>query len=349
MNKKSIISIALVLLCAISAFAEETLRACVLQNEMALWKEKSEGMMEWAKIDLEAGEKIEAFITGKDDDGNPLAVTKRSSWTNAKEGQTLLFAKVKYKKETYYAIANRIAIGYSPAMLLEDAATYSSKNPADIRKKAVKQGTIIGLDITDKTDGAELSLVKMAYYDEGAYVKREGYVLNRKVTSNKDDISAYALLKQAEKESDQARKEAILSSISQLDTSAEIKALAKSLGEDADKLKDLTNWGIIDVETDENDPDANFCIIDEMGSRRADEPYNFEDLGNVNLRSLPGLDGEVVGQLKLSRGHYIKKTAKTVTIDGITDHWYYFQNDMGDEGWVFGAYLRNFYISHDEY
>lgn len=347
MIKKSIISIALVLLCAISAFAEETLRACVLQKDMALWNEKSEGMMEWAKINLEAGEKIDAFISGKDDDGNPIAVTKRSSWTNAKEGQTLLFAKVKYKKETYYAIANRIAIDYNPAMIIEDAATYSSKNPADIRRKGVAQGTIIGLDITDKTDGADLSLVKMAYYDEDAYVKREGYILNRKVTSNKDDISAFELLKKAEKEEDLTRKEAILSSISQLSTSSEMKAIVNKKIEEPKKLRDLTDWGIIDTEWDANDPDATFRILDEMGSRRTDDPYDVETLGNVNYRSLPGFDGEVIAQSRLDRGHFIKKTVETVTIDGITEHWYYYQGNSGDEGWVFGAYLRDHYVNSD--
>ena len=349
--KKSIILAVLVLLCAFAAFAEKTVTATVLQNEMNLWVEKSEGMMEWSKINLNAGETIDAYISGSDEKNNPVALTKRSSWKNAKEGQTLLFTKVRYNEQDYYAISNRIVLGLKPAIVLENAATYTSKNFADIRKKGVPEGTVIAVDITDKTSGV-YTLVKMAYYDEKAYVKREGYIMSSKISTTKDDISAYKLLKQAEKEPDEARKSAILNSITQLSISSKMNEMVKNQSEEAEKLKDLTPWGITDLPN--QGLNYRFGIIDCKGKDRDHSPYDIDSLEYVNLRSLPGLDGEVICKLQLARGTLKKMTNETVTIDGVTEHWYYFDSGRGDietgeteHGWVFGAYVREFYVDGD--
>ena len=350
--KKSIILAVFALLCAFAAFAEETVSATVLQNEMNLWVEKSEGMMEWSKINLNVGETIDAYISGSDEKNNPIALTKRSSWKNAKEGQTLLFTKVRYNEQDYYAISNRIALGLKPAIVLENAATYTSKNFADIRKKGAPEGTVIAVDITDKTSGI-YALVKMAYYDDAAYVKREGYIMSSKISTTKDDISAYKLLKQAENEPDEARKSAILNSITQLSISSKMNEMVKNQTENAAKLKDLTPWGIIELP--ETGPGYRFGIIDYQGKNRDETaPYDIEALEYVNLRSLPGLDGEVICKVRLSRGGLYKMTNETVTIDGVTEHWYYFDSGRGDietgeteHGWVFGAYVREFYVDGD--
>lgn len=344
--KKFINLIVFTFLCAFAVFAEKTVTATVLQNEMALWNEKTEGMMEWAKISLNSGETIEAYISAADEKNNPVAVTKRSSWTNAKEGQTLLFTKVSYKGNDYYAISNRIALDLEPAIVLEDAGTYMSKNFADIRKKGVPEGTVIAVDVQDKNSGI-FALVKMAYYDEAAYVMREGYIMSRKISTVKDDISAYMLLKQAENESDEARRNAILNSITQLKTSKKLNELLAAQSEQAAKLKDLTPWGLVEID--------DFAILDAQGKNRDfSVPFKDSVFENVNIRSLPGFDGEIVTKLSLERCSFSKRTAEKVTIDGVEDYWYFMEeapvfqyDDKGElinteykNGWVFGAYLR---------
>ena len=350
MMKKSIIAGLLTVLIAFSAFAEKTVTATVLQKDMALWNEKSEGMMEWAKISLEPGDTIEAYISGTDENNKPVPETKRSSWTSAKEGQTLSFTKVKYDGKDYYAISNRIAPGKTPALVVEDAGTYMSKNFADIRKKGVTLGTIIAVDTSDTTNNDSFSLISMSYYDEAGYVMRQGYILKSKVSTTKDDISGYNLLMQALSETDEARKTAILNSIKQLDTSSALEKIKVSLvakEEEVKKLKDLTPWGIEDYE--------DFCIIEEGAYTRTDDSvYDVEELGYVNARSLPGMDGEVLVQFRLERGSSRRRTIETVTIDGITEHWYEieFNNPDPDSNeslfaWVFGGYIRHDYINCD--
>ena len=346
MMKNAIIAAALALFCASVAFAEKT-TAVVLQKDMALWSEKSEGMMEYAKLSLDPGETVEAYISGTDGNNKPVAVTKRSAWTNAKEGQTLLFTKVSYKNKDYYAISNRIALGLQPALVLENAGTYVSKNFADIRKKGVAEGTVIAVDLANKGGSGLYTLIKMAYYDESAYVLREGYILSRKISTTKDDISAYKLLKQAENEPDEARRNAILNSIAQLKTSEKINELLAAQSEQAAKLKDLTPWGVVEIDE--------FAIIDAQGKNR-DFSVPFKDavFEYVNIRSLPGLDGEIVTKHSLIRCSFSKRTAEKVTIDGVEDYWYFIEevpvheydangeliNTEYKNGWVFGAYSR---------
>jgi tetratricopeptide (TPR) repeat protein len=63
--------------------------------------------------------------------------------------------------------------------------------------------------------------------------------------------------------------------------------------------------------------------------------------GPLNMRSRPSLGGSVVRQLDLGEPLVvIDRSDEQETIDNVTDYWYQVRTDDGDEGWVFGAYIK---------
>ena len=113
------------------------------------------------------------------------------------------------------------------------------------------------------------------------------------------------------------------------------------------QVADPTSYGVVEIDE--------FAIIDAQGKNR-DFSVPFKDavFEYVNIRSLPGFDGEIVTKLSLERCSFSKRTAEKVTIDGVEDYWYFMEeapvheyDDKGElihteykNGWVFGAYLR---------
>ncbi|MGQ9706573.1 MAG: tetratricopeptide repeat protein [bacterium] len=63
--------------------------------------------------------------------------------------------------------------------------------------------------------------------------------------------------------------------------------------------------------------------------------------GPLNLRSQPSKDGKVITVLgKDEPITALEKSTNEETIDGITAPWYRVKTKTGDEGWVFGGYIR---------
>jgi len=63
--------------------------------------------------------------------------------------------------------------------------------------------------------------------------------------------------------------------------------------------------------------------------------------GPLNLRSKPSKDGKVITVLgKDEPITVLEKSTNEDTIDGITASWYRVKTKAGDEGWVFGGYIR---------
>jgi tetratricopeptide (TPR) repeat protein len=63
--------------------------------------------------------------------------------------------------------------------------------------------------------------------------------------------------------------------------------------------------------------------------------------GPLNMRSRPSLGGSVVRQLDVGEPLVvIDRSDEQETIDNVTDYWYEVRTDDGNEGWVFGAYIK---------
>lgn len=63
--------------------------------------------------------------------------------------------------------------------------------------------------------------------------------------------------------------------------------------------------------------------------------------GPLNMRSRPSLGGAVVRQLDVGEPLVvIDRSDEEETVDNVTDYWYQVRTDDGDEGWVFGAYIK---------
>ena len=73
-----------------AVFAQKTVPSVALQKGTSLWNKKTEGMMEWAKIDLEAGTELVSYLSSEEGE-LPVALTEESSWTTAKNNQTMAF------------------------------------------------------------------------------------------------------------------------------------------------------------------------------------------------------------------------------------------------------------------
>lgn len=337
---KKIVSIFLISLLALcAAFAQETTTAVALQKDTALWNEKEPGMMEWAKKDLDPGTVLEVYL-GRDTDsqGRKKPDIVVSSWTNAKKGQTMNFARVNYQGKDYYVIANRIAAYQKPAVVIRSAATYLTKNLADVRKTALPHGTVIAVGEEVSVQG--LKLYELTFYDENQYRVRIGYIKKEKVSTSKDDITAMKLLKQAENITDENRRFAMLDSISQLSISPSVQELLdKALEEfeepeesedDESEMQDMDDMG------EESASDKLETVkLDENGESRM--IYTSDD-SSVNLRAAP-VNGNVLKQLPNQSGVMAyERTAATYSMDGNDDYWYYVDDGTGTKGWVFGAY-----------
>jgi len=314
--KKILIATPIFLSCVYAAFAK-TVPAIALQNGTALWTQKSEGMMEWAKIDLDAGTELNLYEESE----------KESSWTNAKNGQTLIFAKVNYQKKDYYVIANRVSANEKAAIVIKDCASYVSSNPADVRKKALSTGTVVsvGKKLNDK-----LGLIELSYYDESVYRIRKGYIKESKISTNRDDIDALKILKQALEAKDQNRRNALVQSISHLKTSDAVQNLIDERLSAQEESNDFLSEGTLP------------CV------EAPEERIVFTaDGSKVNVRDIPGsqANGNVVAQLENGTSILCDSyTVKQETIEGITSYWYQisFTDKEGTEqkGWIFGGFTK---------
>ena len=289
-----------------------TTPAVALQKDTALWNQKSAGMMEWAKLDLEPGTEVELYENSE----------LESSWTSAKDGQTLTFAKVKYQKKDYYVIANRIAPDKKAAVVVQEAATYLSRNLADVRKTSLPVGTVIA--IGKSSENLQGNFFEVSYYDQSAYRIRNGYVRATKISDKRDDIDALKILAQAKSATDANMQTALFQSLKHLKTSTAVQELIEAAQEELNK-PDISESEIMDF------AQASACQIYAPNS------------DNIRLRSVPGTKGDVLASLEAgTEGRTLRRTVETETIDGTEDSWFFCEFTAGTEtvsGWVFGAYL----------
>ncbi|MBO5606658.1 MAG: hypothetical protein J5930_02085 [Treponema sp.] len=326
-NMKKIAIFSFVAFIALSAAAaQKTVQGVALQKNTALWTEKAEGMMEW-KTEIEPGTLLDVYMgTERDSQGNLLPETVTSSWTGAKKkDDTLVFAHVNYQGKDYYAISNRIAVGKSAAIVTKTAATYMSRSPADVRKTALKVGTIIAIGKQASFPGAEV--YEMSYFDEGVYRLRSGYIKCEKVSTSEDDITALKIIKKAMDLKDEKRRNAMLESVNELNPSPTVSEYLSKLIEELEKAGDMLRDGTMEFVAA-----SGYRII-----------YT-ADNSNVNVRDLPGTKGGSVIS-SLENGTAVCCSEYTVakdTVEGITESWYYVASltATGEEvgGWIFGGF-----------
>ncbi len=302
-----------------AVFAQKTVPSVALQKGTSLWNKKTEGMMEWAKIDLEAGTELVSYLSSEEGE-LPVALTEESSWTTAKNNQTMAFAKVQYQGKDYYVISNRVALDKQPAVVVQQAATYISSNMADVRKKSLPIGTVVAVAQESGND----SLIKASYYDEASYRVRHGWIRKNRVSSEKDDISTLKILTQARAEKDPARQKALFKSLEHLEKTSRVKELVQQTQDELAFAADLSSAGTIAE-------DKTLLV-------------QTNDQSLLNIRSLPGLDGTVVA--KVSDGtqlQSIEHTVLTQLLDGIEAPWYHVFGDDSEgksfDGWIFGGYV----------
>lgn len=335
---KKYIAAAAIILFGASALFAQTVKGVALQKDTALWTLNAEGIMDYAKKDLTPGTAVEVYTgTEKDSQGRFRPETIETGYSTAKDKKAkLVFAKVSYKGKDYYAIANRVAAYQDAAVVIGDAATYLTLNPADVRKTSLKPGTTVAIGKKLYTKG--IAFYEVSYYDSAAYRIRIGYIREEKVSSSKDDITGMQVIKQALELKDTAKRDQMLESVKRLKVSDKVLDYLEAKIREAKESSDMLSQG-----TSTFYGASGYLVI------------NSNDGSRVNVRDVPGTDGGNV-IMKLDDGTKIscdRYTNKKQTIEGITEGWFYVSYIRDDDltpvdGWIFGGFTASDYSGDDE-
>lgn len=289
--------------------------AVVLQDGCVLWSLNEEGYLVNSKIELPVGSEVKVMATA---DFVPQIVP--GSWISGKTTQTGKFVKIIYVDDIYYVFDGRIAIGMEPGIItVPSAAVYRTRNLADVKSSCLYRGRVLAVGKTYKVAGG-ISLSAVAYFDSEAKEIRRGYVRSERVSANRDDITAIAMLERANNTSDSSRKRQLISSVKDLNVSGNVLEMIGEAEMRVRRASDLSLAGEIDI------PTQVFF-------------YDTED-DYLNIRDMPSTSGNILGTLEYDEDFtVIRKTAMTQTLGGITESWYYGVSSNKIDGWIFGGYL----------
>ncbi len=246
-----------IILAAVSSVYAASVPGVFLQDGGWLWMEQQDGVMS-ASVKIDAGTAVDVEVTGeKDLSGAPVAKIKESAYDGSK-GKTLTFAEVKYEGKTYWVISNRIALQKKPAVIVEDSAMYNSKSLADVVNAHLDIGSIVAAGSVSIATG-NIDIIEVSYYSDRLYAVRTVYVKASKVSTAVDDITAFKILENASKTSDEDKKKALLASADMLTMSEKVrsainKAVDELYAEDEDMSQDVLSPSDIlsvDVQSDE--------------------------------------------------------------------------------------------------
>ena len=175
----------------------------------------------------------------------------------------------------------------------------------------------------DTTKEMNITYRQIIFYDTNEGVKRTRYVNSENISSSDKDVKAVILLETARATQNEELQKELLNNAKSIKTSILIEGY---ITREINKILNISTFSDDSIEQYE----AYAVIYDSDGSK-------------INVRSMPGTAGEVVGQIESadSPDVYVSlRTDSTDTIDGITDYWYYVtEPETGLEGWVFGGFV----------
>ena len=323
--KKTLIIISTVLLIAANTFAAPS-KILMLRDNGPLRKANDSNGVEWAET-VAAGTELE--LESKE------LVTK-DLITSSKTYPDVKFFKVKYNKKTYYVQESDAEPCESASVIQEDALLFSRPTLSSFRNAVLETGTLVVADNSDTVTEYNNNFVKIYFYDTNDGLKRSRYVNSNKISSSDKDVKAIIILEKARKTENEDLKKEFLDNAASMKTT---ELIGEYIKKETAKILNISSFS-----------DDSIISIPEAWTG-----YIFTNDGSkVNVRSLPGTAGEVVGQFNSEDNPTVlvtMKTEDTEEIDGITESWYYVtEYDIdnsttvadGIEGWVFGGFISDY-------
>ena len=319
--KKTLIIVTSLLLAA-NAFAASS-KILMLRDNGPLRKANDSNGVEWAET-VPAGTELELEskeIVTKD------LITSKQTYPDVK------FFKVKYNKNTYYVQESDAEPCDSASVIQEDTLLFSRPTLSAFRNAMLETGTLVVVDNSDTVTEFNNKFVKITFYDTNDGIKRSRYVNTDAISTSDKDVKAVIILEKARKTENEDLKKELLDNAASMKTTALISDYIKK---QTAKILNISSFS-----------DDSIVTLDEAWTG-----YIYTSDGSkVNVRSLPGTAGDVVGQFNSEDYPTVlvsMKTEETDTIDGTTNYWYYVQeydieeNEVisgGIEGWIFGGFV----------
>ncbi len=320
MKKYFLISLFLSL--SLSLFATEQVKGYMIQKDGPLYVQNIDGDMVWT-LALDEGTEVQ-IITVKEENGkkvNEVKKAKRISGNKKIDGE---FIHILVKGQEFWTLKERISIGQTPGVITSDCAFYRSCDIADPYDISLSTGTLITKGDSYSGNVNNVSFCAVTYFDNTNFVTRRGYILSDKVSVSKDDLTALSILKKISESKDDIVKTELLKNLNSLRLSNGIQEMFNSVKGEI-MSGDLTSGGFDQVE-------AYMTVV------------NNDTSSYINIRSLPGIKGDVLGQISdISTTVYVTKKTKLKSKVGESENFWY-EIETEDEqlkGWIFGDFIHS--------
>lgn len=322
--KKTLIIISTVLLIAANIFAAPS-KLLMLRDNGPLRKANDSNGVEWAET-VAAGTELE--LESKE------LVTK-DLITSSKTYSDVKFYKVNYNKNTYYVQESDAEPCDSASVLQSDALLFTRPTLSAFRNAVLETGTLVVADNSDTVTEFNSKFVKIYFYDTNDGLKRSRYVNSEKISSSEKDVKAIIILEKARNTENEDLKKELLDNAASMKTSS---LISEYIQQQTVKILGVSSF------SDDSIVPLEMSYVTKIVTN---------DGSKVNVRSLPGTAGEVIGQFESVDSPSVlvsMKTDESEEIDGVTASWYYVSEYDADEdtsvsggieGWIFGAFLEN--------
>lgn len=309
--KKSIFAFISLFVCASFTFASPV-KGYMLQKEGPLYVKNTDGDMVWTQS-LTQGTEIQI-------DNDQIVSAKRVSGNKKLDGT---FVKVIVKGQEFWTLTDRVKSNQTLAIVTAPAALYRSADLADFYDYALTTGDVITKGENVTVNG-KIALSQITFFDNNEYKQRTGYILNQNISIYKDDITAIVILDKINQAKDEKVKKELLKNINSLRLSTGVQGLFDSIRDELSN-DDLSETGFDSVEA--------YMVV-----------LNPETNSKINVRSFPGIKGEVVGQFsEPAKTVYVTNKTKLKSKVGDSENfWYEVEaEEEGIKGWVFGDYISS--------
>lgn len=299
---------------AASAFAETGM---MLRADGSI-KVRSERGMEWAD-NLPFGTQLEVV------DETPVEATYY--WTGGHSAKPVPFYRVSWRgKDDYYVNASEFAFGGTPAVVTEDATLFTKPRVSQFRNAYLDPGTL-ALATGRTTSSGAANFSEITFFDTLDRLLRTRWVQTSKLSTEANDVKAAQLVELARMQKTEELKKKQVSNALDVGSSGRLK----------DYVQAEYNR-IFGIFTEDD--------FEDIGADGSSAPFwtgtiHTKDGSKINVRAVPGMGGEAVGQLPDGAPVTVtRRTKRADRIDGINERWYYVdpQQDI-ISGWVFGGYI----------
>lgn len=309
--KKLTVAFCLFTLLTASLFSAPA-KLIMLRDNGPLRKANASNGVEWAET-VRAGTELELT-------NNDLVI--KDLVTSSKTYKDVNFFEVKYNGETYYVQETDAEIADKLSVIQKDTVLYTHPSLSYFRNAMLETGSLVIAG--DTYTQINQTFVKIIFYDTIDGIKRTRYVNQTDVSSSDKDVKAIILLENGRSAKSEELKKEFLNNAKSIKTSALIEDY---IALEYNKILGLSSFSDDSIESYE----AYATVVSNDGSK-------------INIRSMPGTVGEVVGQIESADNPVVRVSLKLNEkdlIDNVVDFWYYItQEETGLEGWIFGGFLK---------